>query len=272
MFKRWLLPSSVLLAMMACAMTQEVAYSQQAPRKQTVYTTQAGELDRAFAWTNEQWTSTDQPFLQIQREVDGLITRKQLTFVVVQKLKASALKQPMSSRAQFRWVYAMMKAPGGINLGRDELFEAESALGKAASPRSARYARLRFILAMWQRPNVRLIGVGERLLARYPKDHTIKYNLAQILGAGNLAQQDKALSYAQQLVASRPKDAANYSVLADIYLMRGNARRSLEDFNQAIAVYKKFLQLAPPNDPSREGTKKMIEILERDKAKRVAGG
>lgn len=210
------------------------------------------------AWTMEAWTGDSKPYEKIRKEIDHSVASGEKILSLVAKYETSAKQRPEDPQAQFAWAYAVYQVaaarqtPYGVGYGM--LVEPRKALADAKSPHAYEYDRLRFLInAFGPEYKSQLKLLGRRLLKKKPDDAKIKRLLAYILvGSSNPAEQQQALTYAQELARVDPTTLAVYSVPAALYMCRWLRRRDHEDAVKARMYYQQWLQHAPPDDAFRQ--------------------
>lgn len=234
----------------------------------------------SWAWTTEEWTGSDRPYLQIRKEVDALVRQKRLTASSLRQVQSAAEEKPDDPQAQFRWGYALLKAPdAGIQLGRN-VYDSYAvytpvvrALARPGSPRSYQYARARFLLMTLQMEVAPLKTVGVRLLRRDPKDTRVKAYLVRYFSVSRSPEERRqALKYAQEIVHDFPKWPGSYNTLGGVYENALFGFGDLAAADKGIAAYLRYLDLLPPQARERQSGLAVIRIMRQEKARQQRRG
>lgn len=256
-----------------CPSMWMLVHSQVAPRKETTFTRQPGDEERFFGWIKEPWIADDCPYIKIRAQLDKALKDKRFTQATLDKARTSVLQRPADPKAQFRWAYAVYQARyAGIALNEQQVLQdVRVAFASIPSPRSYQYARLRFLVEGAYHDNPAVKVGGMRLLRRNSKDHEVKFFVIRLLSTGSAVEQKQALSYAQELVRLYPLRATSHSALARVYVDRWNRDHNSADADKSITEYRKYVDLAPPRDPSRKRIEYLIQIIEQEKVERAKG-
>jgi hypothetical protein len=143
------------------------------------------------------------------------------------------------------------------------------ALGFVASPHAYEFARLRFLMEAWGAPFPQLEKLGQRLVHRNPQDYDVKYYLVQVLCTVPTPEaKQQALGYVREFMRANPKKISYWLNLGAVYNFswyqsRGKNRA---DGKNAIAAYRKYLQLAPADDKKRKGVNEEIAYIQKRQA------
>jgi len=207
----------------------------------------------------------DKPYQKLREDIYSQLMAAKDAQPLLDQYRAEAEAKPKDPLAQFAWGYTALRTPalaGHENVTVD-VSGLPDALAAAPFPRTYDYARLRFLAQAQVRPNGQLEDLGRRLLKRDPTDPAVMYQQISVLEQTPARPQNtEALRLARTLVEAYPDQLAYLRKLGNIY------QESYMDFGfhkadaeAAIAVYQKYLQLAPPNDPTRAGIKRTIKIM-----------
>lgn len=230
-----------------------------------------------YGWVNEPWTGDAKPYQDMKAEIDRSIFKGQKAEAItsaLQKYKAEARKQPNDALAQYAWAFAAYKTAlidstlanpklKGKEEGeaqRQVVFPTLAALRRVAFPRTYEFARLRFLLEVFEFPKSELSPVGRRVAERDPKDYKAIRAYLRVAAPKTPQERQQAIGFAQTLIRLHPQDPQYRAVLGSMY-GRSYARTGNKQYKAlAIAGYQDFLRMAPANDPFRPHARDMIEI------------
>ncbi len=226
-------------------------------------------------WTKEEWTADSRPFTLIRRSIDNALTKEAKPAALALRYKAEAQKKPRDPQAQFRWAYAAYREFMAVYAvryptGEDSLrlYRAGVALDvfPAPSPRSYEYTRLRFLVQVVQFPARELTQVGRRLIRHNPQDDEVMYRFLSVLAQIVSTDDERAeyLAIAQKLVQRDPKIAKYHAGLGGAYKTMWQQTKSKADAAKAIAGYRKYLELAPPNALFRKRAQWWIDYIQKN--------
>lgn len=229
-------------------------------------------IDRSLTWTMERWTASDTPYLKVRQEVDAAISNGTNPDTVLQKAKANARQSPTNALSVFRWAYAAERA-GAAQVRSAEKIQRWNGVYEAMaipqSPHSYEYDRLRYLMTVRRSvgggTSLAIYHLGKRLVQHSPNDWQIKERVASILSAiGNKNDRQIALKYAREVCHAQPQVCFNWATLGQAYFYaRSTKANDKEYLKQSIAAYKKYLQVAPPEDDWRPTAKKNIHEYEK---------
>ena len=221
-----------------------------------------------WRWVNAPWQNGDQTFLRIQDEIDSSVLAGKNIYDLIKVYESLAKAHPNNAEQQFQYYYAVRKAASllkdrmGIVEGQQRLSYLSKAIEDNDFPHTYSFVRLAFLCGSYCFPNPDFKSVGIRLLARNSKDYSVKYALTELLGASsNPIERTKALKYAGELIREYPERYSVYSRLAGVYYSRWTYSHARSDADNAIAGYKKYLEVAPSNDEYRSIAKMWIDKL-----------
>ena len=270
---------ALLVAVTACnGNSQEISQAERANLDSLRHQT----LDEDWyyqGWTSEQFTGNNKPFHEIRMGLRRLIKRNALR-VKLPLFEKEARADPYNSKLQFRWVMTALelydrKKSNPIGQPSDgSLSKWRDALSFASQPKAYDYTRLRFLITTENAMTMgkyasdeRLKNVGKRLLKIQPKDKFVSYWVRQLMSySSSLEDKYENLRYARQLVKAKPKDSNAQSELAGSYLDLWMVTKRRSHANTAIAQYKKWLQMAPKNDPFRPNAEHWIKAIPKGQA------
>ena len=219
-------------------------------------------------WAAAPWTGDDKPYQKLREDIYKQLVAAKDVQLLLNRYKAEAEAKPKDPLAQFVWGYAALRAPaiaGHENIVVD-VSGLPDELAAASFPRTYDYARLRFLAQAQVRPNGQLEDLGRRLLKRNPDDPAVMYQQINVLEQTPARPQNaEALRLANKLVEAYPSQLVYLQRLGNIhedaYSWFGFHRADAE---AAIAVYQKYLQLAPPDAPARAGIERTIALMRKD--------
>lgn len=232
-----------------------------------------------FAWAQQEWTDDDKPYVELRKTIDGKIAKTSSRADIkkaYEELRLAALKNPSDPQAQFAWAYAAWRISNIDPLLADPTLKKYDRpdlklLSKpnltlrnlSSAPSTYQWARLRFLLEMANFAAPELGVLGQRLLRRNPKDDEIIYPFVKVAPLDTLQQQQQALRYVQLLFQQDPTESKYHALSGHvhfgIYALTGNRVEQ----TKAIAAYRKFLQIAPPNHPFRNQAQRVIRLIQK---------
>lgn len=216
-------------------------------------------------WLTEKWTGDEKKWFNLRESIDREIAKNSYGEHLLQRLKVDAQQNTQDAQAQFRWAYVLYQKAVDGSVSAEKLIPVASrALSEVQSPRVSEFTRLRFLLIGKMFPDRRLLSLGNRLAQLNPNDYSVKYRLVKILDPG-LSPQEKqqALLYARDLVRLKPERASAHASLASVYFRSWLLSKNQQDKAQALASYKRYLQLAPKSDSFRSQAQRIIAQLEK---------
>lgn len=198
-----------------------------------------------WTWVNKPWKGNSAPYLRINRQINAAFANKKRIEAVTQRYRAAAEAKPTDPLAVYAWGYAAYAArPIGASFNAKELPKLALAFAFPPDPGTYQYSRLRCAITIRWRPYAQLKPMGNRVLKRNLNDRDVKLGMINLLVAGSKAEQQQALSYAQQLVKDYPRSATSYSALAWVYDIRFGLYRNPVDGDKAIAIYRQCIALS----------------------------
>ncbi len=240
---------------------------------------------QAYSWTHQKWVGNDQPYREIRSNIDTLLSQNNKPSEIAERYelyKTAAIKAPTDDRAQFAWGYAAFKIAGKnpslidpkiAKLSTRSLKEGGGTrlavapvtrtLATIPTPYTYEFARLRFLLEVITLPSPELTAIGKRLVRHNFKDHEVMYSYIKIAEVKTKEDRELALSITRSLLEAGPGvpkyHTAQGAVYGDIY----SITRDRLYKEKAIASYRKFLELAPADDPFREQAKRLIRMIQK---------
>lgn len=186
--------------------------------------------------------------------------------------------KPMEKLKTFSGVYvAMHHIQDAFNYSADEPWHTLGLQNRFPKPpQSYLWDRMMFIAAVratiYNRENVTHVqALAERLLRRNPKDTEVAVLQIEFLKtSGQFSGGEKwyqlAITKAQKLLRQKPKDPARVFFLADAYSYASDVWESPTYGNLALANYRRYLQMTPPNNPFRKTVLWKMDCIEKAKA------
>jgi len=223
---------------------------------------------KRLEWTTKAWTGDDRPFQVARQDIDKAVASGRQADDLMKNYEKAVMQKPNDALAVFKWSYAAWLARNRFS-NEDEQFKRigkpREALRNIAFPRPYQFARLRFLVEAWSPETPQfLIPVGDKLLQRNPQDYDVKYYLARLLlTSPNSKQRQRALTYIREFIAQKPQKASYHSLLGGFYFRQWEKSKSRADAANAIKAYKKYLELAPPDDEWREQAQRLINLIQR---------
>lgn len=215
------------------------------------------------AWLTQAWTGDDAPYVRMEREICGKIHAGRPAQTVLAQARAEATEYPLDFAPQVRWLYASTQAASRTV---DIDWRAIDAVAREDPGNLRAVARIRFAAGVMIDPNEGhpdLDRLGERLLRADPNDRWVRLHLVYDL-ASSRPSLPKAETMARAFVQKEPQNASAHSALAFVeetfWVVSGHRRVYAVG---AIAEYKAFLRLAPPNDPFRHDAQYLVQGFTR---------
>lgn len=229
-----------------------------------------------WGWAALPWTGDDKPYQKIRGDIDKAPIKGRNPSALISAYKDREEYDSQNSLAVFGWGMARWRAatwPGDYQEDDNNLIDLPDVLAEAPFPRTYNYARLRFLVQSQVRAMPQLRELGERLVKYDPSDVDAKYQLIRVLRQTQsfqttpLPENVEALKLAQELMTQSPKELRYRQVFANIqgdaYMQSGFKK---EYGDRALAAYEDYLQMAPPDDPERDGIKRAIVSINQNEA------
>ena len=254
----------------------------------------------SMEWTKETWKADDAHFSGLENQVKTQLSQTKQPLEVVKSYRRVALANLSKTDAVFRWGYASYLAARKVQT-QEELTDVWQSLypallrpalpldyqykppfsemyPKPDSPHSYRYTRLLFLVAVERYvPDTKsrdlFLDLSNRLLQRDPKDKEVEFQrIEMLLGMpwgsreSKIIAEDswrKALDYSKKAVNRNPKNLAFLAQLAKAYRFQWDGKNSYGEMS--IATYRKYLALAPPNDPYRKVVIGILADIQKSK-------
>lgn len=230
-----------------------------------------------YSWTNERWTGDNAPWLAAHAELEKAIAGSSDPNALVAAAARAFDRNGRDPMLLYRWAYLAHRVglsdTNGLRMQRYMLVHTGFCAVK--SPKTAEFARLRFILEAWHLAGVyyssdRLLHVGERLLQRNPEDYVVRYYCASLLvGSNDLNRVSIGLAYIDQILEHyRGKPLAyraylyfyraiGYKVLYYHSKRKGQAQ-------EAIDGYRAYLKLGHVNGEELLSVQYRIDKLKKE--------
>jgi len=220
------------------------------------------------AWLTRPWTGDDKPYRAIREHIEAAVAHGEAPKAIAQRYQVPAQRNRLDAQAQFAWAYSAHK----VFLANPAVFADASALDALSTTGVEdvyEYTRLRFMLTQEINPNTNnlyLKNLGERLLKRDPDDKRVRQDLVYALCTDKRGLSD-ALRIAQEGVRRHPEDAKLHATVASAYQSIFDWSRARDSVarDNAVAEYKKYLQLAPQSDYFRKYAAFRINALPQEK-------
>lgn len=221
------------------------------------------------AWVSQSWKSADAPYKAIRQTIEQQVTRGGNVQSLLLNYKKQAQANPENAQKVFQWAYAAYQSiHTAPNMASEDytntVQSVHQILAQAPFPNTYDYARLIYI---FDDDSPVLIPAGERLLAQNPNDSPVKMKLAANWSAlagmdhvykhqTNVKAERRAITLAQELIKSEPKNARYQNLLGLIYsiLYVSDKFQHPEYANKSIIAYQEYLRLAPSDVDRRSIT------------------
>ena len=214
-----------------------------------------------YQWTVEKWDkTTDAPFAK-QTASLRKASQPQLLNVVSAPLPASP--EPLQ-------IYRIGAAGYFLNMkfknpkGEAAMRQALRAMEQLKPPNSYNFTRLRFLLTARRGRFQELKAVGVKLAQRDPNDYDVRYLLVNLLRPELNAEDKKlALHLLDEMKQIEPDRPSLQSVEGGVYFRLWLKNRDEGNRKLALAKYRRFLQVAPPDNSFRPQAELIIAQLEK---------
>ena len=215
-------------------------------------------------WMIESWTGDNRGYKEIREYISQAISDGQDLGDMVQRRKAVAANKPYDPKAEYDYAYALYRqAIATRPFSPNSLIAVRDALNKGWPPHAYDYTRLRFLVESALFPKQSMIAVGERLLQHDPTDESVRKKLFDVLRIStSIADREKALAHARNIVLTHPEDADAHGDLAGAYLGIWMLNKSSPYADKAIKEYQQYLRLAPPDAEYRRTAERLIKTVE----------
>jgi hypothetical protein len=217
-------------------------------------------------WTQASWSVSDAAYTSARKAIDAQAADGADLRSLVAKYRGIALKNNNALSA-FQWGYAawLVRKKSLNSFERDSVTTAPKGqmLG-VRFPNNYQYARLLFLVqAVAGEQALILIPAGKRLLKYDKQDQDVRYQLAGLQSiSGSAAGQKEALLAIQNLIRENPTQANLHATLGAIHYLNWKQTKESSDAAKAKAAYRRYLQIANPNDDWRSQAQRLIETLE----------
>ncbi len=224
-----------------------------------------------LSWASYAWTGDDGPYKAIKASIDTKMTGGQFADDLRQQMGVAAQTNPADPKAQFAWAYSSWLASRSPSLSQERGFQVlwgvPEAMACVPDPHAYNFSRLRFLLEGGKF----LVPLGRRLLQANPHDLEVKSHLVSIYG-GLLVTQSSlpnvtgdlkatAILYCQDLIQANPANPRYRSQLGFVYCSCWRRSHDEQDKQRAIAAYRDYLKLAPPNETYRSDVEYILGLL-----------
>lgn len=261
------------LALVILAVMTATAPAQRGKRR-TIPVPSSVENLTQYNWTKQQWEGDNQPYQAIRAAIDKAIAAGQKPYALAQGYATAARLKPYDPQAQFRWAYATYKGYTANKKAREglatledsrKLYQAKQALARPGSPHPYDYVRLRFLMATEHFPHRILKDLGRRLWHYNPTDTGVQLRLLNVLHRDPSTAQDRRdiLAIAQDLQRRHPKEPNYYASVGGAYMVIWEKTKSRDHAAKAIAAYRRYLELAPPNAAFRKVAQSWIDYIQK---------
>lgn len=221
----------------------------------------AAEKNEKLTWGTEDWNGNNAAYQNLKRALDNQSDAQRDRYIREQQKKAVKKK---SSLDQFGWAYASWlkrKKTDKLNDQFQLMLPVRNNFSFVSNPRTYEYTRVRFLVEAWIAPRPQYKEVGRRLLRRSANDYDVKSVMVKVLEIGSSNEWNMALSYAKDLVKLQPKNPKSHSLLGSVYFNSWNKSKDPAKGRAAIAAYKEYLRLAPPNAEWRPQAEHLIKYI-----------
>lgn len=238
----------------------------------------------SWNWTAQKWTGNDRPYQNIRNEIDKALDNGKNAKQLIEQQKGVAEQHPNNPQCQYAWAYTAYRSlpPWAGSYAKLKQKPAGEALARLPATDCYNYSRLRFLLTMgYDTFDLRQVEVnarsaenlGRRLLQNHPSDLDVKYHLIDvdetILGRNptDLTIKKRALYYSQEMIAAKPSHSNYRTLPASVYVTCWSQTNDPADARAAIASYRDYLRVAPPDEAFRAQAERLIKLLQDSLAK-----
>ena len=242
-----------------------LSVAQIAPAQTTAPTTDEIKATRQTpTWIAQDWDAEDAIYPAIGDEVAAELAKTSDKPSVVARYKEAWAANPGDADAFFRYAsgkYATLPDGGQDLVG--ELNALAADFGKVAAPRTYLYSRLRFLVEARNFANPQLKPLVQRLIARDSEDLDVLYCSLHLWNVADAADQKQALDAIQTLTRLEPKRASTQAAAGWVGYRIWLVTKRKSDAQIAANYYKRYLQLAAPNDAFRPQAQALLDQLEK---------
>lgn len=214
-----------------------------------------------YLWTVEKWTpKADAPFAT-QESLLQKASQPQLSSIASKQLAVTP--QPVEIYRMGLAGY-LLRMKYKDSKGEAAMQKAFNAMQQIKPSQSYHFTRLRFLLTARRGRYQELRAVGVRLAQRTPKDYDVRYLLVNLLRP-EMSPQDKTLAFqlVEEMEKIQPNRPSLQSIQGGVYYRLWLKNRDKNNRQLSLTKYKRFLQLAPPDDSFRPQAQRIIAQLEK---------
>ena len=267
--KRWLLLSVMSSLAVSVAVGQtSVPYATPPTHRIPIYPSRTPGIlvERMWDWTTDAWDGNDKPYQKARLTIDQATSDHQSLNALLIRYKEQAQRNPEDSFALFRWAYAgyqIMLAEKSRTAQFHALDGIQEAFYHTPSAHTYNYARMQFLIGEFYTSNHQAVPVARRLLKVSKNDYQVQYCLASIyLNDYVHPKFGEALAICDYLKQLYPAKSSLYTLSGEVYVLRWHQERNPVFAQSVVDNYKKYLQLAPPDDEFRKRAQNIIKEFE----------
>lgn len=230
-------------------------------------------------WPSTEWNQPDIDFAKERKKIDTLFTQSSDAWkTAFGNYKSDSKKHPKDAKKLFSWAYISwviaVKHPSffvkdlidiepDIDTRRELLADVSLVFGRSRVVSSYNYVRLKFLYEAMRDPRQPfLYALGKRLVQRDPQDYEVMARHFDTFSVEKDEDRKVVLSYAERILKAFPREASAHAFYGGAMLFDFEATKSNSTRKEAIKHYKKYLELAHPEDPFRSDAEAWIEYLD----------
>ena len=205
------------------------------------------------AWLTQPWTGDSRPFIAALNGIVAEGNRGGNTPATFERIltqeRENARQHPLDLLAHVRWLYASTQVAVTTRALDGQCLETVAALDPGTFRTVARLRFLAVLVASVNTTHPEMDGLGERLVAAYPKD-----GLLRALFLADLAQGKetvpRAVALSDAWVRESPASPRSHGTRAYALLYRWiwSHQRDRTAAEQAVKEYQAFIRVLPPAD------------------------
>ena len=267
--KRWLLLSVTSSLVVSAATGQiPVPYATPSTHQIPIYPSRTpGVLvTRMWDWTTDAWDGNDKPYQQARAVIDQAEDAHHNLNVLLSQYKAQAQSRPDDPLALFRWAYTgyqLMLAGKSRTAQFHALDGIQELFYHTPSAHTYNYARIQFLIGEFYTSNHQAVPVAKRLLKVTKNDYPVQYCLGAIyLNDYVHPNYGEVLAICDYLKQLYPRKSSLYTLSGEVYVLRWHQEKNVAFAQGVVDNYKKYLELAPPDDEFRKRAQCIIKEFE----------
>ena len=224
-------------------------------------------VTRMWDWTTDAWDGNDKPYQQARTVIDQSVAAHHNLAALLGQYKAQAQRRPDDSLALFRWSYIAYQVMLSRKNSRVEQFKAldgvQEAFYHTPSAHTYNYARMQFLTGEFYTTHHQAVPVAKRLLKVNNDDYLVNYSLAAIYMEDYVSPNfQQVFAICARLKQLYPQKASVYALMGEAYVLRWHQEKNVAFAQGVVENYRKYLEIAPPDDDFRKRVKSIIKEFE----------